>query len=95
MHAYQVAVKDARIAFFVSLVAEHHHNPTVLFRIITRVIKPSSHSELQRRPTRCEEFLTYFYSMVTDIRASQLWLSLLYPQSHQFSLILKPSLSQS
>lgn len=30
MHAYQAAIKDARMAFMAKLVADHHHNPGVI-----------------------------------------------------------------
>ena len=62
----QHAVKVARNTYFANLIANHGHNPRVLFETIYSVTRPAPNQAPDPPPEKCEEILLQFVNKIVQ-----------------------------
>uniref|UniRef100_A0A8C6VWY4 Reverse transcriptase domain-containing protein n=1 Tax=Nothobranchius furzeri TaxID=105023 RepID=A0A8C6VWY4_NOTFU len=68
--SFNSAVRDARVAFFSSLVSQSKGNPKVLFNTISSIVSPASPTASIHSVADCENFLCFFVDKVSKVRSS-------------------------
>ncbi len=67
MAIYQIAAKEAKSAYFSSLISRKK-NSKALFKVIGSVVSGSCTSNTEFSPELAEEFLNYFVKKVENIK---------------------------